>query len=69
MFLLLVAAAAAGAQGTEALGSRLSDLDRSAYSCTEVGARTLFRARGKSLEHLGLPILRMTLEYRAELLT
>jgi len=68
MFLLLVAAAAAGAQGIEALGSRLSDLDRRAYSCAEAGARTLCRAEGKSLEHLGLPVLGMTLEYRGELL-
>jgi len=68
MFLLLVAAAPAGGQGIEALGSRLSDLDRSAYSCDKTGARTLCRAGGKSLEHLGLPVLGMTLEYRRELL-
>jgi hypothetical protein len=68
MFLLLVAAAPAGAQGIEALGSRLSGLDRRTYSCDETGTRTLCRAGGKSLEHLGLPALGMTLEYRGELL-
>ena len=68
VFLLLVAGAASGAQGIEALGSRLADLDRRLYSCAETGAHTLCRAVGKSLEHLGLPVLGMTLEYRGELL-
>jgi len=68
VFLLLVAGAASGAQGIEALGSRLADLDRRLYSCAETGAHTLCRAGGKSLEHLGLPVLGMTLEYRGELL-
>jgi hypothetical protein len=67
-FLLLVAGAASGAQDIEALGSRLSDLDRRLYSCAENVAHTLCRAGGKSLEHLGLPVLGMALEYRAELL-
>ena len=67
-FLLLVAGAASGAQGIEALGSPLADLDRRLYSCAETGAHTLCRAVGKSLEHLGLPVLGMTLEYRGELL-
>jgi len=66
--LLLVAGAASGAQGIDALGSRLSDLDRRLYSCAETGAQTLCRAGGKSLEHLGLPVLGLTLEYRGELL-
>jgi hypothetical protein len=69
VFFLLLAGAASGAQGIEALGSRLSDLDRSLYTCAGTGARTLCRAGGKSLEqHLGLPVLGMTLEYRGELL-
>ena len=65
---LLIACAASGAQDIEALGSRLSDLDRSLYSCAETSAHTLCRAAGKSFEHLGLPVLGMTLEYRGELL-
>jgi hypothetical protein len=68
VFLLLVAGAASGARGIEPPGSRLADLDRTLYSCAETGAGTLCRARGKSLEHLGLPVLGMTLEYRGELL-
>lgn len=68
MFLLLVSGAASGAQGIESLGSRLSDLDRTLYSCAQNGALTLCRAGGKSLEHLGLPVLGTTLEYRGELL-
>lgn len=68
VFFLLVAGAASGAHDSEALGSRLSDLDRRLYACIETGALTLCRAGGKSLEHLGLPVLGMTLEYRGELL-
>ena len=68
LFLLLIAGAASGAQGIQALGSRLSDLDRRLYSCAETGAHTLCRAGGKQLEHLGLPVLGMTLEYHGELL-
>lgn len=66
--LLLLAGAASGAQDIEALGSRLSDLDRRLYSCAENGAHALCRAGGKPLEHLGLPVLGLTLEYRAGLL-
>lgn len=65
---LLAAGAASGAQGIEALGSRLSDLDRRMYLCAGTGAKTLCRAGRGSLEHLGLPVLEMTLEYRGELL-
>ncbi len=63
---LLVAGAASGAQGIEALGSRLADLDRRLYSCAETGAHILCRAVGTSLEHLGLPVLGMTLAYSGE---
>ncbi|MGQ0577827.1 MAG: hypothetical protein ACT4PQ_02825 [Betaproteobacteria bacterium] len=66
MFLLLVGGAASGAQGIEALGSPLADLDRRLYSCAETGAHTLCRAVGKSVAHLGLPVLGMTLEYSGE---
>jgi hypothetical protein len=65
---LLVAGAAAGAQDIEALGSRLSDLDRKIYSCAETGVHTVCRTGRQPLEHLGFPVLGMTLEYRAELL-
>ncbi len=68
VFLLLVAGTASGARGIEPPGSRLADLDRTLYSCAETGAGTLCRARGKYLEHLGLPVLGMTLEYRGEFL-
>lgn len=66
--LLLVAEVVSGAQEVEALGSRLAALDRARYSCTKNGAHTLCRPAGKSLDHLGLPLLGMTLEYRGELL-
>lgn len=68
VFCLLVAGTASGAQGIEALGSRLADLDHGLYSCAETAAHTLCRSGGKSLEHLGLPVLGMMLEYRGELL-
>ena len=68
LFLLLVAGAAFSGQGIKAPGSRLSDLDRTLYTCTGSGAVTLCRAEGKAPEHLGLPVLGMTLEYRGELL-
>lgn len=68
LFLVLIAGAASGAKGIEALGSRLSDLDLKLYSCARNGELVLCRARGKSLEHLGVPALGTTLEYRGELL-
>ena len=68
MFLLLIAGTASGAQAIESLGSRLSDLDRTLYSCARNGALTLCRAEGKSLEHLGFPVLGTTLEYRGGVL-
>lgn len=68
VFLLLVTGAVSGAQEVEALGSRLAALDRARYSCTKNGAHTLCRPTGGSLDHLGLPFLGMTLEYRGELL-
>ena len=67
-FLFLLAGAASGAQGIEALGSQLSELDRGLYTCAGTGVNTQCRARGKPLEHLGLPVLGVTLEYRSELL-
>lgn len=68
LLFLLVAGAAYSAQGIEALGSRLSDLDRTLYTCAGNGAVILCRAGDRSPEHLGLPVLGMTLEYRGELL-
>ena len=67
-FLFLLAGAASGAQGIEALGSPLSALDRGLYTCAGTGVNTQCRANGKPLEHLGLPVLGVTLEYRSELL-
>ncbi len=67
-FLLLVAGAASGAQGLEMPGSPLSDLDRTLFSCVATEALTVCRSEGKPLEHLGFPVLGMTLEYRGELL-
>lgn len=67
-FLLLLTGVASGAQGIDALGSRLSGLDRGLYTCTGTGASTQCHANGKSLEYLGLPVLGVTLEYRSELL-
>jgi len=67
-FLLLLTGTVSGAQGIEALGSQLSALDRGLYTCAGTGVKTQCRARGKSLEHLGLPVLGVTLEYRSELL-
>jgi hypothetical protein len=66
---LLIAGAASGAPGIETPGSQLSDLDRTLYSCARDGALTLCRAGGKSLEHLGLPVLGLTLEYRGDVLS
>jgi hypothetical protein len=66
--LFLLAGAASGAQGIEALGSPLSELDRGLYTCVGTSVSTQCRAGGKSLEYLGLPILAVTLEYRSELL-
>ena len=67
-FLFLLTGAASGAQDIEALGSPLSALDRELYMCAGTGVNTQCRARGKPLEHLGLPVLGVTLEYRSELL-
>ena len=66
--LLLIAAAVSSAQDVAAIGSRLADLDRGFYSCARTGALTLCRPAGKSLEHMGLPVLEITLEYRGEFL-
>ena len=68
VFLLLVAGAVSAAQEVEALGSPLAALDRTRYSCTTNAEHTLCRPAGNSLDHLGLPFLGMTLEYRGELL-
>jgi len=68
VFLLLVAEAVSGAQEVEKLGSQLAALDRARYSCTTNGAHTVCRPAANSLDHLGLPVVRMTLEYRGELL-
>lgn len=64
----MLAGGASGAQGIEALGSRLSGLDRGIYSCAGTGVNTQCRAVGESLEYLGLPVLAVTLEFRGELL-
>ena len=68
VLLLLVAGAVGGGQEVEAQGSQLADLDRALYSCTQDGEQTLCRAAGTSLDHLGVPILGMTVEYHGELL-
>jgi hypothetical protein len=67
-FLFLLTGTVSGAQGIEALGSQLSDLDRGLYTCAGTSVNTQCRAHGKPLEHLGLPVLGVTLEYRSELL-
>jgi len=66
--LLVITVAASAAQNIEVPGSRLSSLDRALFSCIETEALTLCRAQGKSLEHLNLPVMGITLEYREELL-
>jgi hypothetical protein len=66
VFLWLIAGAVSGAADVAAIGSRLSDLDHGLYSCALTGALTVCRAAGKPVEHLGLPVLGITLEYRGE---
>lgn len=68
VLLLLIAGVVSGAQAVSAIGSRLSDLDGGNYSCERAGALTRCRAEGQPLDHLGLPVLGMTLEYCGELL-
>lgn len=67
-FLFLLAGTASGAQGIEVLGSPLSALDRGRYKCAGASVNTQCRANGMPLDHLGLPVLGVTLEYRSELL-
>ena len=67
-FLFLLTGAASGAHDIEALGSRLSEMDRGLYTCAGTSVNTQCRAYGKPLEYLGLPVLGVTLEYRSELL-
>jgi hypothetical protein len=67
-FLFLLTGTVSGAQGIEALGSQLSELDRGLFTCAGTSVNTQCRARGKPLEHLGLPVLGVTLEYHSELL-
>lgn len=65
---LLVTGAAFGADDTGVLGSPLSGIDRTVYSCFTSTARTICKAGGGGMEHLGLPVLTVTREYRDELL-
>ena len=67
-FLFLLTGTVSGAQGIDALGSQLSELDRGLFTCAGTSVNTQCQARGKPLEHLGLPVLGVTLEYRSELL-
>ena len=66
--LFLLIGTVSGEQGIEALGSQLSALERGLYTCAGTSLNTQCRANGKPLEHLGLPVLGVTLEYRSELL-